>query len=161
MDYDARILNAVEAVNNDQKKVPLLKIVEYFGENLKGRKFALWGLSFKPDTDDMRDAPSRIIMEALWDMGATVNAFDPVATDEARRIYGSREDLTLFSENPHDALADVDCLVVVTEWRAFRGSSISQIKSEMKGNVIVDGRNIFSPDAVRNAGLIYYGIGRQ
>ena len=161
VDYDARILNAVEAVNNDQKKVPILKIVEHFGENLKGRKFALWGLSFKPDTDDMRDAPSRIIMEALWDMGATVNAFDPVATDEARRIYGSREDLTLFSENPHDALADVDCLVVVTEWRAFRGSSISQIKSEMKGNVIVDGRNIFSPDAVRNAGLIYYGIGRQ
>jgi UDPglucose 6-dehydrogenase len=161
VNYDARILNAVEAVNTDQKKVPIGKIIAHFGENLKGRKFALWGLSFKPDTDDMRDAPSRIIMEALWDMGATVNAFDPVATDEARRIYGDREDLTLFSENPHDALADVDCLVVVTEWRAFRGASITQIKSEMKGNVIVDGRNIFSPDAVRNAGFIYYGIGRQ
>jgi UDPglucose 6-dehydrogenase len=161
VNYDARILNAVEAVNTDQKKVPISKIIAHFGENLKGRKFALWGLSFKPDTDDMRDAPSRIIMEALWDMGATVNAFDPVATDEARRIYGDREDLTLFSENPHDALADVDCLVVVTEWRAFRGASITQIKSEMKGNVIVDGRNIFSPDAVRNAGFIYYGIGRQ
>jgi UDPglucose 6-dehydrogenase len=161
VNYDARILNAVEAVNNDQKKVPISKITAHFGDNLKGRKFALWGLSFKPDTDDMRDAPSRIIMEALWDMGATVNAFDPVATDEARRIYGDREDLTLFNENPHDALADVDCLVVVTEWRAFRGASITQIKSEMKGNVVVDGRNIFSPDAVRNAGLIYYGIGRQ
>ena len=161
VNYDARILNAVEAVNNDQKKVPVNKIVDHFGEDLKGKHFALWGLSFKPDTDDMRDAPSRIAMEALWDMGATVKAFDPVATDEARRIYGDRDDLKLFSENPYDALTDVDCLVVVTEWRAFRGSSINQIKKEMKGNVIVDGRNIFSPEAVRNAGLIYYGIGRQ
>ena len=158
--YDARILSAVEAVNKDQKRVPVEKVIRHFGSDLTDKKFAVWGLAFKPDTDDMRDAPSRIIMEALWDLGATVNAFDPVATDEALRIYGVRDDLTLFSEIPYDALEDVDCLIVATEWRAFRGSDISQIKSRMRGDVIVDGRNIFSPEAVRNAGLVYYGIGR-
>ncbi len=159
-DYDARILSAVEAVNNDQKRVPINKVVDHFGTDLKGKKFALWGLSFKPDTDDMRGAPSRVVMEALWDMGATVQAFDPVATDEALRIYGERADLTLFSDTPYDALTDVDCLIVVTEWSVFRGSDIDQIKSKMRGNVIVDGRNIFSPERVTEAGLSYYGIGR-
>lgn len=160
VDYDARILGAVEAVNNDQKRVPVNKVVNHFGSDLKGMKFALWGLSFKPDTDDMRGAPSRVIMEALWDMGASVQAFDPVATDEALRIYGERDDLTFFSDTPYDALTDVDCLIIVTEWRVFRGSDIAQIKSKMRGNVIVDGRNIFSPEGVTDAGLIYYGIGR-
>ncbi|WP_423906571.1 UDP-glucose dehydrogenase family protein [Candidatus Spongiihabitans sp.] len=159
--YDARILSAIEAVNNDQKRVPVNKIVDHFGTDLKGKKFALWGLSFKPDTDDMRGAPSRVVMEALWEMGATVQAFDPVATDEALRIYGERDDLTLFSDTPYDALTDVDCLIVVTEWRVFRSSDIDQIKSKMRGNVIVDGRNIFSPRTVTEAGLSYYGIGRQ
>ncbi len=160
VNYDARILHAIEAVNNDQKRVPVNKIVAHFGEDLKNRKFAIWGLSFKPDTDDMRDAPSRVLMEALWQMGATVQAYDPVATGEARRIYGERDDLTLFSENPYDALTDADCLVVVTEWRAFRGADVHQIKSKMRGNVIVDGRNIFVPSAIKEAGLTYYGIGR-
>ena len=159
--YDARILSAVEAVNADQKKVPVEKIVSHFGEDLSGKTFALWGLAFKPDTDDMRDAPSRVVMEALWHMGAKIKAFDPVATEEAQRIYGERDDLELFSENPNDALVKADCLVVVTEWRVFRGSDIGKINQLMQGNVIVDGRNIFSPTAVREAGMTYYGIGRQ
>lgn len=161
VNYDARILSAVEAVNIDQKYVPVHKIIEHFGENLKGKVFALWGLSFKPDTDDMRDAPSRVIMESLWEMGATIQAFDPVATKEALRIYGERDDLALFNDAPYDALENADCLIVATEWRVFRGSDVGKIKSTMRGDVIVDGRNIFSPETVRQAGLNYYGIGRQ
>ncbi len=160
INYDARILAAVEAVNNDQKRVPVDKIVRHFGSNLKDKKFALWGLSFKPDTDDMRGAPSRVIIEALWDMGATVQAFDPLATGEAFRIYGERDDLTLFADHPDDALTDVDCLIITTEWRVFRGFDLNTIKAQMRGNVIVDGRNIFSPESVAEAGLTYYGIGR-
>ena len=159
--YDARILDAVEAVNKDQKQVPVTKITDHFGNDLQGKTFAIWGLSFKPDTDDMRDAPSRIIMEALWEMGASVRAFDPVATEEAHRIYGHRDDLELFNESPYEALEGADCLVVVTEWRVFRGSDLAKINDIMNGNVVVDGRNIFSPETVRNAGLVYYGIGRR
>ncbi len=158
--YDARILGAVEAVNEDQKCVPINKIVDHFGENLNGMKFAIWGLSYKPDTDDMRNAPSRVIIEALWHRGARVQAFDPVATDEAKRIYGARADLTLFNDSPYRALQGVDCLVVVTEWRLFRGADMNKIRSVMRGNVIVDGRNIFPPEAVTESGFIYYGIGR-
>ena len=160
INYETRILAAVEAVNNDQKRVPVNKIVNHFGADLKNKKFALWGLAFKPDTDDMRNAPSRVVMEALWDMGATVQAFDPLATDEAFRIYGERDDLTLFSGTPYDALTGVDGLIIVTECRVFRASDIDKIKSEMSGNVIVDGRNIFSRVAVTKAGLTYYGIGQ-
>lgn len=159
--YEARILSAVEAVNVDQKKVPMEKVNSHFGEDLSGKTFAVWGLAFKPDTDDMRDAPSRVIMEALWRQGAKVRAFDPVATDEAKRIYGERDDLELFSDNPMDALVNADCLIVVTEWRVFRGLDLDQINSAMIGDVIVDGRNIFSPSAVRKAGMSYYGMGRQ
>ena len=159
--YEARILDAVEAVNRDQKKVPVEKIIEHFGDNLEGKTFALWGLAFKPDTDDMRDAPSRVVMEALWERGARVKAFDPVATEEARRIYGERDDLELFSDNPNDALVDADCLVIVTEWRVFRASDLVKINELMHGDVIVDGRNIFSPAAVKESGMTYYGIGRK
>ncbi len=158
--YDSRILAAVEAVNNDQKKVPISKITDHFGKELDGKVFALWGLSFKPDTDDMRDAPSRVVMEALWEMGAKVQAFDPVATDEAHRIYGASEKLTLNSEDPYEVLKGADALIVVTEWRAFRAADIDRIQSTLRGDVVVDGRNIFSPEAVRSAGLHYYGIGR-
>lgn len=159
--YSARILDAVELVNSDQKRVPVEKIINHFGTDLGGKIFAIWGLSFKPDTDDMRDAPSRVILEALWEMGATVQAYDPVATDQAKRIYGSRTDLELYDDHPYDALDGADCLVVVTEWRVFRGSDINVIRERMRGDVIVDGRNIFSPETVRNAGLQYYGIGRS
>lgn len=159
--YDARILDAVEAVNFDQKRVPIDKIISHFGDDLSAKTFALWGLAFKPDTDDMRDAPSRVIMETLWEMGAAVKAYDPVATEEAKRIYGDRSDLTLFSDNPNEVLDGVDCLIVATEWRVFRGTDLNLIKEQMAGDVIVDGRNIFSPDAVRKAGMTYYGIGRR
>jgi UDPglucose 6-dehydrogenase len=159
--YEARILDAVEAVNRDQKKVPVEKIIKHFGNDLEGKVFALWGLAFKPDTDDMRDAPSRVVMEALWERGARVKAFDPVATEEAKRIYGERDDLELFSDHPNDALLDADCLVVVTEWRVFRASDLGKINELMNGNVIVDGRNIFSPEAVKESGMTYYGIGRK
>jgi UDPglucose 6-dehydrogenase len=159
--YEARILDAVEAVNRDQKKVPVEKIIKHFGNDLKGKVFALWGLAFKPDTDDMRDAPSRVVMEALWERGARVKAFDPVATEEAKRIYGDRDDLELFSDNPNDALVDADCLVIVTEWRVFRASDLGKINELMNGNVIVDGRNIFSPAAVKESDMTYYGIGRK
>jgi UDPglucose 6-dehydrogenase len=159
--YDARILGAVEAVNRDQKYKPVEKVVNHFGENLSGKRFALWGLSFKPDTDDMRDAPSRVVLESLWNMGASVQAFDPVATDEARRIFGQRHDLSLYSDDPYDALSNVDGLIVVTEWRVFRAADPARIKAEMHGNVVIDARNIFDPVAIRSADLVYYGIGRQ
>lgn len=158
--YDARILAAVEAVNRDQKRVLVTRLRDHFGDGIKGRTFALWGLSFKPDTDDMRDAPSRVVMEALWDSGASVQAFDPVAIAEARRIYGERDDLVLNEDDPYAVLENADGLVVVTEWRAFRASDLDRIRESLRGNVIFDGRNIFSPDAVRAAGLQYYGIGR-
>ena len=159
--YDARILDAVEAVNKDQKQVPVEKIINHFGRDLSNKRFALWGLAFKPDTDDMRDAPSRVVMEALWEMGAVVQVFDPVATGEAKRIYGNRSDLTLYSDSPYEALEGADCLVIVTEWRVFRGSDLSEIKQKMKGDVVIDGRNIFSPEQAKEAGLTYYGIGRS
>lgn len=160
VDYDARILSAVEAVNNDQKRVPVEKLLSHFHGDVKGKTFSLWGLSFKPDTDDMRDAPSRVIIDSLLELGASIKAYDPVATDEARRIYGDRTDLILNSEDPYEVLKDSDGLVLVTEWRAFRAADVSKIAESLSGNIIVDGRNIFSPDAVRAAGLQYYGIGR-
>lgn len=159
--YHARILEAVEAVNQEQKQKPAEKIIHHFGEDLSGKRFALWGLSFKPDTDDMRDAPSRTVLESLWNMGATVQAFDPVATEKARQIYGQRKDLTLYSDDPYQALVDADGLIVVTEWRVLRAANPQQIKSTMRGDVLVDARNIYDPQTIRAAGLVYYGIGRQ
>ncbi len=157
----ARILQAVETVNQRQQNRPVEKIAAHFGDDLSGRTFALWGLSFKPDTDDMRAAPSRVIMQSLWQMGAVVQAFDPVATPQARRIYADRnDDLRLYHDDPYAALQGADGLIVVTEWRLFRAASAQRIKAAMRGNVVVDGRNIFSPQQMRDAGLVYYGIGR-
>jgi len=158
--YEARILEAVELVNHDQKRVLVEKLTGHFGTDLNGKIFALWGLSFKPDTDDMRDAPSRVVMEALWSMGAKIQAFDPVATHEAARIYGDRDDLTLAAEDPYSVLEGADALILVTEWKAFRAADISRIEKTMKGDVIFDGRNIFPVESVNEAGLNYYGIGR-
>ncbi|MBX2869629.1 MAG: UDP-glucose/GDP-mannose dehydrogenase family protein [Acidiferrobacterales bacterium] len=158
--YDARILEAVELVNQSQKEVPVQKVIEHFGNDLSGRTFALWGLSFKPDTDDMRDAPSRVVMEMLWSMGAKVQAFDPVAVDEAKRIYGDRDDLILDGDDPYAVLPGADALILVTEWKAFRAADIKRIAASLEGDAIIDGRNIFSPEAVSQAGLSYYGIGR-
>lgn len=158
-DYDARILKAVEDVNNDQKTVILKKIEKHFGFDLSGKRFAIWGLAFKPDTDDMREAPSRVIMEGLWGMGAKVAAFDPVAAEETARIYKHRKDLFLVS-NPNEALDGADALVMITEWKLFRSPDFSAMKERMRQPVIFDGRNIFHPEAAREHGFVYYGIGR-
>lgn len=158
--YEARILAAVEAVNNDQKRVLVNKLMGHFNGTLQGRTFALWGLSFKPDTNDMREAPSRVVIESLWEQGARVQAFDPLATAEARRIYGERDDLDLNDEDPYAVLKMADALIVVTEWRAFRAPDIDRIRDTMRGDAIFDGRNVFLPEAVRTAGLHYHGIGR-
>ena len=157
--YDAQILDAVEAVNKRQKSVVVDKLVKRFGENLQGKKFAVWGLAFKPETDDMREAPSRTIIEALWQHGATISAFDPVAEEEVERIYGQRNDLSLVAD-PYDALDDADGLIIVTEWKVFRSPDLGDMLSKMKTPVIFDGRNIYQPETIRKAGFEYFGIGR-
>ena len=157
--YDAKILDAVEAVNNRQKSVLVDKIVKRFGEDLTGKKFALWGLAFKPETDDMREAPSRTIMEALWQRGATVTAYDPVAEEEVERIYGDRDDLNLVPE-PYDAVSDADALIIATEWKVFRSPDLDIMLEKMKSPIIFDGRNIYQPSQLRKAGFEYFGIGR-
>ncbi len=158
--YEARILDAVEAVNRDQKGVLLHKIDAHFGGDISGKRFALWGLAFKPNTDDMREAPSRVIMEGLWERGALVSAFDPVAMPETRRIYGDREDLDLV-EDAYEALKGADALVVVTEWKSFRSPELERMPSLMAGKVIFDGRNMFDPARFQADGFKYYGIGRS
>ncbi len=158
--YEARILDAVEAVNRDQKGVLLHKIDAHFGGDISGKRFALWGLAFKPNTDDMREAPSRVIMEGLWERGALVSAFDPVAMPETRRIYGDREDLDLV-EDAYEALRGVDALIVVTEWKSFRSPELDRMQSLMNGKVIFDGRNMFDPARFQADGFKYYGIGRS
>jgi UDPglucose 6-dehydrogenase len=154
-----RVLDAVEAANDAQKRILVEKVRRRYGEELSGRHFALWGLAFKPNTDDMREAPSRTIIEALWAMGATVAAHDPAAMDEARRIYGERADLTL-SENPMAALAGADALLIVTEWKAFRSPDFEMMKSLLKHPVIFDGRNLYDPQTMRASGFDYFAIGR-
>lgn len=158
--YTPQLLNAVEAVNDRQKDVLVRKIRQYFDDQLAGRTFALWGLAFKPNTDDMREASSRRVLEALWQAGARVRAFDPVATQEARRIYGERSDLTL-AEDAMSALEGADALVIVTEWSEFRSPDFTAIKTALKHPVVFDGRNLFDPQIVAGAGLAYYSIGRQ
>ncbi len=157
--YDAQVLDAVEAVNKRQKSVLVDKIVKRFGDDLKGKKFAVWGLAFKPETDDMREAPSRTIIEALWQHGAMIAAYDPVAEKEVQRIYGDRDDLELVKD-PYDALIDADGLIIVTEWKVFRSPDLEDMLSKMKAPVIFDGRNIFQPATIRKAGFEYFGIGR-
>ncbi|PWV59581.1 UDPglucose 6-dehydrogenase [Plasticicumulans acidivorans] len=157
--YRAELLSAVENVNNRQKEVLFAKISAHFGGDLAGKTFALWGLSFKPKTDDMRDAPSRVLMEALWAAGAKVQAYDPEAMKECRRIYGERAGLKL-CDRAEAALEGADALVVVTEWNAFRSPDLSLIKSHLKYPVVFDGRNVYEPEQLRSAGLMHYGIGR-
>lgn len=157
--YEAKILHAVEAVNNAQKTVLFQKISKHYQGNLQGKTFALWGLSFKPKTDDMREAPSRVLMEALWNAGATVQAFDPEAMKETRRLYGDRKDLIL-CKNMHETLHNADALIVITEWKVFWSPDFSMIKKHLKEPVIFDGRNIYDPKILKNEGFTYYGIGR-
>ena len=159
-DYDAEILNAVESVNNRQKELLFKKISRYFKGDLKGKTVALWGLSFKPNTDDMRAAPSRTLMEALWHAGAKVQGYDPVAMDEAQRIYGERGDL-LLAKSATEALAGADVLAIVTEWQEFRSPDFDDIKAKLKFPVIFDGRNLYDPAFVSQFGLKYLAIGRN
>ena len=164
-----KVLGAVEQVNDAQKSVLLQKITKRFGNDLKGKHFALWGLAFKPGTDDMREATSRVVMEGLWAKGATITAFDPVAMKETRHIYplqssqkagGGRPDLS-YADNSKDALQDADALIIVTEWKAFKSPDFSVIKARLKQPVIFDGRNLFEPASVAEQGIEYHGIGRE
>ena len=157
--YEPRILPAVEAVNNAQKDRLYALVSRHFGGQLAGRTIALWGLAFKPNTDDMREAPSRVLMEALWAAGARVRAHDPEALEETRRLYPGHERLVL-CEDAFDAIDGADALVVVTEWKAFWSPDFARIASALKQPVIFDGRNIYDPRAVEGAGIAYYGIGR-
>ncbi|MEO7073668.1 MAG: UDP-glucose/GDP-mannose dehydrogenase family protein [Rhodanobacter sp.] len=156
--YTAQLLGAVEAVNGRQKDKLFELMQRHFGD-LRGRTIAVWGLAFKPNTDDMRDAPSRSLLQSLWQAGAQVRAFDPQAMDEARRIYGERPDLVLCA-NAEDALEGADALAVVTEWKAFRSPDLARVRAALKSAVIFDGRNLYAPAAVEQAGLAYYGMGR-
>jgi len=157
--YDAQLLQAVEGVNNRQKERMFDKISTHFGGDLKGKTIALWGLAFKPNTDDMRAAPSRILMESLWAAGARVQAHDPEAMDEARRIYGERADLTL-CKAPEATLKNADALVVITEWKVFRSPNFDMIKQQLSSPIVFDGRNIYDPASMKQQGFTYYAIGR-
>jgi UDPglucose 6-dehydrogenase len=154
------ILHAVEAVNEAQKRRLIVKITERFGEKLAGRKFALWGLAFKPNTDDMREAPSQTILRGLIELGAKVVAYDPVAMSEAKRVLGQLPGVS-YASSPLDATSDGDALVVITEWQEFRSPDFAELKRRLKTPIIFDGRNLYDPEQVRAAGLEYFGVGRR
>jgi UDPglucose 6-dehydrogenase len=157
--YYAELLTAVENVNARQKYRLFEKINAHYNNNIQGKVFALWGLAFKPNTDDMREAPSRVLLEALIDAGATVLAYDPEAMQEAARIYGNKPGLTL-CESPAEAVSQADALVVVTEWKQFRSPDFQQLSQQLADKVIFDGRNMYEPDLLQHSGLKYYAIGR-
>ncbi|WKD49300.1 UDP-glucose dehydrogenase family protein [Microbulbifer spongiae] len=155
----ADILTAVESRNERQKHYLADKILAHFNGNLNGRVFALWGLSFKPNTDDMREAPSRVLMDRLWGQGATVRAFDPQAMEECLRIYGARDNLVL-CDSKNDALQGADALIIATEWQQFKALNTGELKAALKTPVVFDGRNQYEPDELGEAGFEYYCVGR-
>ncbi len=157
--YSAALLSAVEAVNSRQKDKLFELIQRHFAGDLAGRTIAVWGLAFKPNTDDMREAPSRRLMESLWQAGAQVRAFDPQAMPEARRIYGERADLVL-CDSADAALEGAEALALVTEWTVFRSPDLGRLRSALKAAVVFDGRNLYAPATFEHAGLAHYGIGR-
>ena len=154
-----QVLRAVESANDAQKRVLIEKIVRRFGDDLSGRRFALWGLAFKPNTDDMREAPSRVLIAELLARGASVSAYDPVAMTEARRVLPKSSTLA-FANGAMDALEGADALVIVTEWKEFRSPDFARIRAALRQPVVFDGRNLFAPAAVRSAGIEYHAIGR-
>lgn len=158
-DYQPRLLRAVEAINRSQKDRLFEKILGHYNGDLAGKTFAVWGLAFKPNTDDMREAPSLILLKALWRAGASVRAFDPQARDEARRLFGERKDLALL-DNKEDTLAGANALVIVTEWQDFKVLDSDKVRQELQDGVLFDGRNLFDPAQMAAAGLTYYSIGR-
>ncbi|MBS0194392.1 MAG: UDP-glucose/GDP-mannose dehydrogenase family protein [Proteobacteria bacterium] len=157
--YQARILDAVERVNEAQKAHLYELVSRHFGGALQGKCFAVWGLAFKPNTDDMRQASSCTLLDLLWKAGASVRAYDPEAMDEARRVFGERDDLVL-CPSAEDALNGADALIVVTEWKAFWNPRLPDLAARLRAKVVFDGRNIYDPSEVEAAGLAYYGIGR-
>jgi UDPglucose 6-dehydrogenase len=157
--HEARVLTAVEAVNDAQKHVLFAKISRFFGGKLTGRRIAVWGLAFKPNTDDLREAPSRVLLENLWAAGASVRAYDPVAMAETSRIYGKRPDLEL-CDSAVAALDGCDALAIVTEWQEFRSPDFGRIKSALKQPLVFDGRNLYEPSFLARQGIRYFGIGR-
>jgi UDPglucose 6-dehydrogenase len=158
--YDARILDAVEAVNQDQKSVLLKKVDKALGADLNGKTFAIWGLAFKPNTDDIREAPSLVIIDGLLARGASIKAFDPVAAEEASEVYAGNDKVT-FYDDMYDATQDADSLVIVTEWKAFRSPDFERLRKQLGSAVIFDGRNIYDPAQLTEHGFKYFGIGRS
>jgi UDPglucose 6-dehydrogenase len=159
VDYQAGLMEAVDKVNQAQKSKLFGYIDRHFGGDLTGKVFALWGLSFKPNTDDMREAPSRVLMEALWVAGAKVQAYDPVAMEETQHIYGLRDDLKLVGTK-EAALEKSDALIICTEWKNFRAPNFELLKSALRNPVIFDGRNLYEPDRMAALGFEYYAVGR-
>ena len=157
--YTAQVLESVEAVNYKQKEKLFEYIMSHFDNDVKGKTIALWGLSFKPNTDDMREASSRVLMEKLWDAGAIVQAYDPEAMEETQRIYGDKDELRLMGTK-ESALNSADCLVICTEWQVFRAPDFELIKSKLAQPLIFDGRNLFEPKRMAEYGFDYYAIGR-
>jgi UDPglucose 6-dehydrogenase len=159
--YNAQLLQAVEAINDNQKTTLFFKLAAHYGgeAQLNGKIIAVWGLAFKPNTNDMREAPSRILMEALWQSGAIVQAYDPVAMEEAERIYNNRHGLTLFGDK-YSALQGADALVICTEWQQFRVPDFAEMATCMTSKVILDGRNLYQPHKLQAEGWTYYSIGR-
>ena len=157
---DLKVVRAVDEANERQKSVLAEKIESRFGSDLTGRSFALWGLAFKPNTDDMREAPSRVIISALLERGARIVAFDPVAMTEAKQLYKD-EKRVAFAENAMAAVQGADALVIVTEWKAFRSPDFDALRKALKSPVVIDGRNLYEPGVVGSYGLEYYAIGRQ
>jgi len=154
-----KVLTAVEEANERQKHVLVDKVVTRFGSDLKGRRFAIWGLAFKPNTDDMREAPSLVIIDELTKRGATVAAYDPVSMPETARVLGPRDDVTLV-DRADAALQGADALLIVTEWKEFRTPDFDAIKSSLKAPVVIDGRNLYDPKLMKALGIEHYGIGR-
>lgn len=157
--FDAKVLTAVESRNDEQKQLLFKKLNQHFDGDLAGKTIAIWGLAFKPNTDDMREAPSRVLMEALWDAGAKVQAHDPEAMDECARIYGKRDDLRL-CDLPQEALTNADALILCTEWKIFRSPDFKMMRSKMSQPVVIDGRNIYDKKTMLANGFSYYSIGR-
>jgi UDPglucose 6-dehydrogenase len=157
--HEPQILNAVEAVNDKQKEVLFQKMQRHFAGDLKGRNFALWGLAFKPNTDDMRQAPAVTLIELLLKAGATVKAYDPVAAAEAQRMFAGRAGFTL-AKSAYEAAQGADALAIVTEWQEFRSPDFDRLKQILKAPVIFDGRNLYEPSMLSRFGLTYYAIGR-
>jgi UDPglucose 6-dehydrogenase len=157
--YDLKLLKAVETVNNEQKLALVNKIVKRFGNDLKGKTFTMWGLAFKPETDDMREAPSVVIGNELMKRGAKINAYDPKANDVAKQYYFKDEDDIKFFDNKYEALNNADAMILVTEWKEFRSPDFDKIKDRIKNNIIFDGRNQYHKDILRGIDFEYYQIG--